>query len=97
MQDTMNHLSRAEIIAAIVIGKYNEFGLFPKECFEGIARGLQLLPCSLETLSDTQIVDIVGRLISVHAQASRYAQIKHDVEDPTVVKMTKFVIEYLGE
>jgi hypothetical protein len=97
MTDTTNHLSRAEKIAGTVIARYTEFGLISSEYVEGIIRGLDLLPCSIETLSDTQIVDIVGRLLSVHAQASRYAHTKHDVTDPTVVKMTQFVIERLDK
>lgn len=93
MQDTTNHLSRAEKIAGTVIARYHDYGTINKELFEGILRGLQLLPCSIETLSDSQIVDIVGRLISVHAQAAKYAQEKHDISDPVVDKITKIVVE----
>ena len=97
MQDTTNRLSRAEKIAGTVIVRYHDYGTINKEHFEGILRGLEMLPCSIETLSDSQIVDIVGRLISVHAQASKYAQAKHDISDPVVEKITKLVVESIDK
>jgi hypothetical protein len=92
---TTNPHSRAERIAAEVIKKNTMIGTIDSNLIDGICRSIDLLPCSLETLSDTQIVDIVGRLISVHFVASRYAQCKHDVQDPNIVKLTKFVIGHV--
>lgn len=93
MLDMTNPRSRGERIATKVISRYVQLGTIDVSLVEGICRSIDLLPCSIETLSDTQAVDIIGRLITTHFTASKYAQTKYDLPEPHVVKLTEFVIK----
>lgn len=91
MSDMTHPRSRADRIVDEVIDKYISIGTIDKILVDGIKKSIDLLPCSLETMTDSQIVDVLGRLIVLHYVASRHAQAQYEILDPQTKKLTEYV------